>query len=111
VKKAAEPCMQTGSKIPIDERYTCPVGNFDAGNSLSLTRERVECSIQIALSIEAIDRKAALWTKELQSSREKDINVWVEDIRKKVKSDSDSFENQYNEVCSLTGWTIALDEK
>lgn len=111
IEAAAKPCLPWGSGIPINDKYACPVGDFSNGSNLSLREERIKCSIQIALSLESIDRKAALWTKELQSSREKDINKWIDNIRIKTKDAPDSFNNQYTEVCSLTGWTISEDGK
>ncbi len=111
VAEAAKPCLPGWNGIAINDKYSCPVWDFSAGNSIWLTKERVECSIQIALSLEAIDKKSALWAKKIQSSREKDINKWIDDIRIQTKTAEDSFNNQYNEVCSLTGWTIRDDGK
>jgi hypothetical protein len=111
IEAAAKPCLPGGSGIPINDKYTCPIGDFSEGSSLSLSEERIKCSIQIALSLESIDKKAGLWTKQLQSSREKDVNKWIEDIRLKTKDAPESFANQYAEVCSITGWTISEDGK
>ena len=111
IEAAAKPCLPGWNGIAINDKYSCPVGDFSAGNSIGLTKERVECSIQIALSLEAIDKKSELWVKQLQTSREKDVNTWIDTIRKRTKSEADSFNNQYSEVCSLTGWTISEDSK
>lgn len=111
VEDAAKPCLPWWNGIAINDKYTCPVGNFVGGNGQWLSKEKIECSIQIALSLEAIDKKSALWTKQLQSSREKDVNKWIDDIRIQTKSADNSFMNQYSQVCSLTGWTMSEDGK
>ena len=65
----------------------------------------VECSIQIALSFDAIDKKAKTWTKKLQTSREKEFNMWNENIQKEVYG-NEGFRDQYKQVCEITNWTI-----
>ncbi len=111
VEDAAKPCLPWWNGIAINDKYTCPIGDFVAGNGERLLKEKIECSIQIALSFEAIDKKTALWAKQLQSSREKNIDVWINNIGIQTKTAEDSFMNQYSEVCNLTGWTISPDGK
>jgi hypothetical protein len=55
VEAAAKPCLENNP--PLDDRYSCPVGDFSDGTGRGLTKEMVECSIQIALSFDAIDKK------------------------------------------------------
>lgn len=59
----------------------------------------------MALSFSKIDDEAILWTKKLQNSREKNFNIWNEDIYKTLYSE-DGFERKYQSVCHITNWTI-----
>ncbi len=111
VEDAAKPCLPGWNGIAIHDKYSCPIGDFSAGNGIWVSKERIECSIQIALSLEAIDKKSALWAKQLQTSREKDVNKWIDAIQVQTKTADDSFSKQYSEICSLTGWTISEDGK
>jgi hypothetical protein len=49
--------------------------------------------------------------KQIQPSREKDMNKWIEDIRLKTQSGPDNFHDQYFQVCSITNWTIGESGK
>ena len=111
VEAAAKPCLPGWSGVPINDKYTCPVWDISSNDGLGLSKERIECSIQIALSLEAIDKKSATWIKQLQTSREKDVNNWIKDIEVKTRTAEDSFSNQFEEVCSLTWWTISDNGK
>lgn len=108
VEAATTSCIETNT--PLDDRYTCPVWDFSEGNKRPLTREIMECSIQIALSLDAIDKKWKTWAKQLQTSREKDFNIWNEDIQKEIYG-ADGFQSQYRQVCNITNWTIGESGK
>ncbi len=111
IEAAARPCLPWGSGIPINDTYTCPLWESSLGNSLPLTQERITCSIQIALSLVKIDAEADIWTQGLQKQRNPDAEVWFKEIRNKTTGWDTSFEKKYQEVCSLTGWTISEDGK
>ena len=95
----------------MNDKYTCPIGDFSLESSLSLSKERIECGIQIALSLAKIDEEADKWTQGLQKQRNPDVNVWFKEINNTTTQWDTSFEKKYQEVCSLTGWTISEDGK
>jgi hypothetical protein len=79
VKSATDACINTGQ--PANENYACPVGNYTSTSKQALSREVMECKIQMALAFYKIDEETKTWTKQLQSSREKNFNIWNEEIQ------------------------------
>lgn len=102
VISAAESCIKDG--VPLDERYTCPIGNFQGTSAQTLTREKIECSIQMSLAFYKIDEESKIWTKQLQSSREKEFNVWNQNIGTTLYK-KDGFLEKYRSVCAIQNWT------
>ncbi len=102
VISATDSCIKNGT--PLDERYTCPVGNFQDTSQQALTREKIECSIQMSLAFYKIDEESKIWTKQLQSSREKEFNVWNQNINTTLYK-KDGFLEKYRSVCNIKNWT------
>jgi hypothetical protein len=68
VIRAAAPCKSTGSKVPINDTYVCPRGESGPSGQ-AMTDDRIECAVQIALSLAAIDEIGKNWAKQLQTGR------------------------------------------
>lgn len=103
VKSATDACINTGR--PANENYACPVGNYTSTSKQALSREVMECKIQMALAFYRIDEETKTWTKQLQSSREKNFNIWNEEIQTALYN-KEWYGKKYGSVCAITNWTI-----
>lgn len=96
IQEGADSCIK--NQTSNSEKFTCPVGDFGDTDGQSLGRQKIECSIQVAIMFYEIDREADRWLKWLTTSRDPNFESWQDEMKKKINNEW-GFQDKYLAVC------------